>query len=59
MAAACVFSVVSCSSDDDSSGGSTSAAGESGVKAAGQAIKVGLFNPSKGPATQAGVSSGK
>ncbi|GAA3721848.1 ABC transporter substrate-binding protein [Gordonia hankookensis] len=59
IAAACVFSVVSCSSDDDSSGGSTSAAGESGVKAAGQAIKVGLFNPSKGPATQAGVSSGK
>ncbi|WAC57256.1 ABC transporter substrate-binding protein [Gordonia sp. SL306] len=59
IAAACVFSVVSCSSDDDNSGGSTSAAGESGVKAAGQAIKVGLFNPSKGPATQAGVSSGK
>ncbi|MYR08148.1 ABC transporter substrate-binding protein [Gordonia sp. SID5947] len=59
IAAACVFSVVSCSSDDDSSGGSTSAAGESGVKAAGAPIKVGLFNPSKGPATQAGVTSGR
>ncbi|ROZ98495.1 ABC transporter substrate-binding protein [Gordonia sp. OPL2] len=59
VAAACVFSVVSCSSDDSGSSGDSSAVEESGVKAAGEPIKVGLFNPSKGPATQAGVSTGK
>lgn len=57
VAAACVFSVVSCSSDDGGSNGS--AADSSGAKASGEAIKVGLFNPSKGPATQPGVTTGK
>ncbi|MFC9979629.1 ABC transporter substrate-binding protein [Gordonia sp. NPDC127522] len=58
VAAACIFSVVSCSSDD---GGSSdgSAADASGTKASGEAIKVGLFNPTKGPATQGGVTTGK
>lgn len=57
VAAACIFSVVSCSSDDGGSDGS--AADSSGTKASGEAIKVGLFNPSKGPATQPGVTTGK
>lgn len=58
LAAACVFSVVSCGDDSSSeSGGGTSIA--PGVEATGTPIKVGLFNPSKGPATQAGVTTGK
>ncbi|WP_419229331.1 ABC transporter substrate-binding protein [Gordonia sp. CPCC 205515] len=61
IAATCAFSVVSCSSDDSSSGSGadSSAAEESGVKATGDPVKVGLFNPSKGPATQGGVTSGR
>ncbi|MFF0818554.1 ABC transporter substrate-binding protein [Rhodococcus sp. NPDC003318] len=57
VTAACVLSIVSCSSDDTSSSGG-SAAEESGTKATGEPIKVGLFNPSKGPATQGGVTTG-
>ncbi|WP_419224388.1 ABC transporter substrate-binding protein [Gordonia sp. CPCC 206044] len=58
IAAACIFSVVSCS-DDDSSSGDSSAVEESGTKATGDPVKIGLFNPSKGPATQGGVTTGK
>ncbi len=58
IAAACVFSVVSCSSDDSGSSDS-SAVDESGVKASGDPIKIGLFNPSQGPAPQPGVTTGK
>lgn len=57
VAAACVFSVASCSDDSDSGGGKSSIA--PGTVASGAPIKVGLFNPSKGPATQAGVTTGK
>lgn len=57
-AAACVLSVVSCSSDDTGSTDSSAADG-GGTQATGEAIKVGLFNPSKGPATQGGVTTGK
>ncbi|MCF3937269.1 ABC transporter substrate-binding protein [Gordonia sp. Z-3] len=59
VAAACVFSVVSCSSDDDSGSGSTGVAEGSGTAAAGDPIRVGLFNPSQGPGTQPGVTTGK
>lgn len=48
VAVACVLSVASCSSDDDGGGGGSAAS--SGTKASGDAIKVGLFNPSKGAA---------
>lgn len=57
LAVACVFSVVSCSDDSSSEDGESSIA--PGVVAGGEPIKVGLFNPSKGPATQAGVTTGK
>lgn len=59
LAVACVFSVVSCGDDSGSdAGGGTTASGP-GIKASGAPIKIGLFNPSKGPATQAGVTTGK
>lgn len=57
LAAACVFSVASCSDDSSSDAGESSIA--PGVVASGEPIKVGLFNPSQGPATQAGVTTGK
>jgi branched-chain amino acid transport system substrate-binding protein len=61
VAAACVFSVVSCSDDSGSDdGGSTAAApSESGTKATGTPIKVGFLNPSNGPITQPGVEVGQ
>ncbi|WP_206045824.1 ABC transporter substrate-binding protein [Nocardia mangyaensis] len=58
LAATCVFSVVSCSDNSSSEAGSTTSIAP-GVLATGDPIKVGLFNPSKGPATQAGVTTGK
>lgn|GEM_PF-1755940 len=59
VAAVCVFSVVSCSDDSDSdSEGSASPSG-SGIKAAGESIKVGFLNPSNGPITQPGVETGQ
>ncbi|MEV0354968.1 ABC transporter substrate-binding protein [Nocardia sp. NPDC050697] len=57
LAVACVFSVVSCSDDSSSDAGGTSIA--PGNQASGEPIKIGLFNPSKGPATQPGVTTGK
>ncbi|MGW8652474.1 ABC transporter substrate-binding protein, partial [Nocardia salmonicida] len=59
VAAACVFSVASCSDDSSSEAGGSTTAIAPGVKAAGAPIKIGLFNPSKGPATQAGVTTGR
>ncbi|MEV0549056.1 ABC transporter substrate-binding protein [Nocardia salmonicida] len=59
VAAACVFSVASCSDDSSSEAGGSTSAIAPGVKAAGAPIKIGLFNPSKGPATQAGVTTGR
>ncbi|WP_174553627.1 ABC transporter substrate-binding protein [Nocardia arizonensis] len=59
LAVACVFSVVSCGDDSSSDAGGATGATAPGIKASGEPIKVGLFNPSKGPATQAGVTTGK
>ncbi|MET7773234.1 ABC transporter substrate-binding protein [Nocardia sp. NPDC005366] len=59
LAAACVFSVVSCSDNNNSDAGGNTTAITPGIKASGAPIKLGLFNPSKGPATQAGVTTGK
>ncbi|WP_207844360.1 ABC transporter substrate-binding protein [Williamsia soli] len=61
IAVACALSVVSCSSDSDDGGGSASqtVATEGGTKASGDPIKVGLFNPSKGPLAQPGVAVGQ
>lgn len=59
IAATCAFTVAACSSDNSSSSGGSSAADESGVKATGDPVKIGLFDPSKGPATQAGVATGQ
>lgn len=58
VAAACVVSFAACSSDDSTSD-SDVAVEESGIVASGDPIKIGLFNPSKGPATQPGVTTGK
>lgn len=54
IAAACALALTACGGDDN--GGS---AAEGGTKAEGTAIKVGLFNPSKGAAIQPGVTTGK
>ncbi|MGN2638048.1 ABC transporter substrate-binding protein [Nocardia takedensis] len=59
LAVACVLSVASCSDDSKSDAGGGSTAIAPGNKATGAPIKIGLFNPSKGPATQAGVTTGK
>lgn len=58
VAAACVFSVVSCSDDGGSDGGDSAAPSASGNKATGTPIKIGLLNPSNGPVTQPGVDTG-
>ncbi|MCH5644587.1 MULTISPECIES: ABC transporter substrate-binding protein [unclassified Gordonia (in: high G+C Gram-positive bacteria)] len=55
VAAACVLSFAACSQDDDSGG----SAAENGTKASGDAIKIGLFNPSLGAVPQPGVTVGK
>ncbi|MEE4024355.1 ABC transporter substrate-binding protein [Gordonia sp. PKS22-38] len=57
VAAACAFALVSCTEDSGDNGGG--AADESGVAASGEPIRVGLFNPSQGPGTQPGVTTGK
>lgn len=57
LAVVCAFSVVSCGDDSSSEDGTNGIA--PGVQASGEPIKVGLFNPSKGPATQAGVTTGR
>ncbi|MET0865744.1 MAG: ABC transporter substrate-binding protein [Nakamurella sp.] len=59
VAAVCVFSVVSCGDDSDSDSDSSASPSESGIKAAGEAIKVGFLNPSNGPITQPGVETGQ
>ncbi|WP_193749655.1 ABC transporter substrate-binding protein [Rhodococcus triatomae] len=58
VTAACLVSVAACGSDDSSDSSSGSAASATGVQATGDPVKVGLFNPSKGPATQPGVTTG-
>ncbi|MEV0764453.1 ABC transporter substrate-binding protein [Nocardia sp. NPDC050435] len=58
VAAVCAFSVVSCGDDNESAAGGSTATAQ-GIKATGAPVKVGLFNPSKGPATQPGVTTGR
>ncbi|WP_207844350.1 ABC transporter substrate-binding protein [Williamsia soli] len=60
IAVACVLSVVSCSSDDGGGDSESSAVvSEAGTRASGDPIRIGHFNPSEGPAAQAGVSTGQ
>ncbi|MGW4479440.1 ABC transporter substrate-binding protein [Rhodococcus triatomae] len=60
VAVACVLSVAACSSGDSSSSSSSNggSAAEGGIQASGDAIKVGVFDPSKGPASQPGAMTG-
>lgn len=60
VAAACVLSVAACSSSssDDSGSSNGGSAADGGTQATGEAVKVGVFDPSKGPAAQPGVMTG-